>query len=578
MADALRSVGAAATSAPIEQLETMLEMHARGAASSFGIIVFAPDSEDAPYLPVRLLQAVMKTKWSANPKLWLVTRGAQSPFLDRVHRVSIDQAALWGAARVVGEEHPELWGGLVDFDPISDVSLDADRFARHLAASDGEDQIAFRGSRRYVLRLMPASGEQKAETFAWRPDGAYLISGGLGDIGLRVAGELAAHGVRRLILVGRTPLPSREQWNETDPESKIGRRVAAVQALEAQGLSVHIATIDVSDEEQLREFLHRYKADAWPPIRGVIHAAGTLDDQLASSLSRADFDALLGPKLRGAQHLDRLLPDLDLFVLVSSIGAFMPQPGQANYAAANAALDAIAHDRCGRGLPALSIGWGVWENTGLVKGETGQRNVIELARRGIGTLSVERGAKIFAWLCSRRELHVTVLPIDWNKFRRTRAGRNSPIFKDVWKDAPATDTPAPKLKGRLAIAGVSERRQLLDGAVRSAVGKVLKISPSRIDPRKTLGAMGLNSLMAMELRNRLEAELERPLSATLAWNYPTVEVLVAYLADTSPALAAAEIKELRLDTSKSIQAVIDLSDEQALAALRAHGSARGTRQ
>ena len=222
MADALRSVGAAATSAPIEQLETMLEMHARGAASSFGIIVFAPDSEDAPYLPVRLLQAVMKTKWWANPKLWLVTRGAQSPFLDRVHRVSIDQAALWGAARVVGEEHPELWGGLVDFDPISDVSLDADRFARRLAASDGEDQIAFRGSRRYVLRLMPASGEQKAETFAWRPDGAYLISGGLGDIGLRVAGELAAHGVRRLILVGRTPLPSREQWNETDPESKIG--------------------------------------------------------------------------------------------------------------------------------------------------------------------------------------------------------------------------------------------------------------------------------------------------------------------------------------------------------------------
>ena len=362
------------------------------------------------------------------------------------------------------------------------------------------------------------------------------------------------------------------------PGEQDRRRVAAVQALEAQGLSVHIATIDVSDEEQLREFLHRYKADAWPPIRGVIHAAGTLDDQLASSLSRADFDALLGPKLRGAQHLDRLLPDLDLFVLVSSIGAFMPQPGQANYAAANAALDAIAHDRCGRGLPALSIGWGVWENTGLVKGETGQRNVIELARRGIGTLSVERGAKIFAWLCSRRKSHVTVLPIDWNKFRRTRAGRNSPIFKDVWKDAPATDTPAPKLKGRLAIAGVSERRQLLDGAVRSAVGKVLEDFTVSNRSEKDIGRYRSKFIDGDGVAQSIEAELERPLSATLAWNYPTVEVLVAYLADTSPALAAAEIKELRLDTSKSIQAVIDLSDEQALAALRAHGSARGTRQ
>ena len=207
VAAALRSAGAAATTSSIEQLETAIEMHARGAASSFGIVVIAPDSWDAPYLPVRVLQAIIKVKWSVSPKLWLVTRGGQSLCLKGAARVSVDQAALWGAARVVGEEHPDLWGGLVDFDPGSDIRLDADQFVRHLMASDGEDQIALRGYRRYVLRLVPATRDREPETTAWRPDAAYLITGGLGDIGLQIARTLAAQGVRRLILMGRTSLP-----------------------------------------------------------------------------------------------------------------------------------------------------------------------------------------------------------------------------------------------------------------------------------------------------------------------------------------------------------------------------------
>src|SRR5262249_454730 len=242
---------------------------------------------------------------------------------------------------------------------------------------------------------------------------------------------LAARGARRLILMGRTPLPPRDQWNAVDPESQSGRRIGAIRALEAEGLSVHVAVVDVSDETQLRQFLDRYAAEAWPPIRGVIHAGGALDDQLASSLSRPNFEALFGPKFRGAQHLERLLPDLDLFVMVSSVSGFMPQPGQANYAAANAGLDAIAQARRARGLPALSLGWGVWENTGLVKGEVGQRNVTELVRQGIGTLSPDDGTKLFAWLCGRRDPYVAVLPIDWAKFRRARAGRDLPLLRDI---------------------------------------------------------------------------------------------------------------------------------------------------
>ena len=439
-----------------------------------------------------------------------------------------------------------------------------------MLAADGEDQIAQRADRRFVLRLARATGDYGSGAYAWRRDATYLITGGLGDIGLHIARTLVASGVQRLVLMNRTPLPPREEWGRTPPDTAIGRRVAAVRALEAEGVAVHLAAVDVSDESQLGSFIDRFTAEAWPPIRGVIHAAGTLDNHFAASMSLAAFDAVVGPKLRGAQNLDRLLPDLDLFVLISSTGAFLAQAGQANYATANAGLDALAHDRRARGLPALSIAWGVWDNTGLVKGEAGQRNVTELARQGVHPFSPERGTRLFAWLCDCTKPQVAVLPIDWDTFRCAQAGRNYPIFKGVLAGSPGATASEPGLSGRLAQAGLAERRQMLDRVVRDAVGAVLKITPSRIDPRKVLGTMGLNSLMAIELRNRLEAALKRPLSATLAWNYPTIEALVTQLAGAEPVAIVASVKSQQALTALSdrISEVAEISDEQAIAALR----------
>jgi acyl carrier protein/NADP-dependent 3-hydroxy acid dehydrogenase YdfG len=394
---------------------------------------------------------------------------------------------------------------------------------------------------------------------------------------LNIARSLAARGVRRLILMGRTPLPPREQWSNVAADTVSGRRIAAIRELEAEGLSVHVASVDVGNESQLREFLDRYKAEAWPPICGVIHAAGAFNNQLAGSLSQVDFDAVVGPKLRGAQYLARSLPDLDLFVLISSTGAFLVQSGQANYAAANTGLDAVAQNCHRDGLHALSIGWGVWQNTELVSDDVGQRNVSEMARQGIGTISPERGVNIFAWLCGQAKPHIIVLPIDWAKYRHARAGRENPMLKNLYSELPGTTNGA-KLKERLAALGQAERRQLVGDVVKAAVAKVLKIPPSRIDPRKAMGTMGLSSLLAMELRNHLEAELERPLSATLAWNYPTVEALVAYLAGAEPAFGSPPIKQSSADLPSQIQGVMDLSDEQALAALRGRERTAGVRQ
>jgi myxalamid-type polyketide synthase MxaE and MxaD len=378
--------------------------------------------------------------------------------------------------------------------------------------------------------------------------------------------------------MGRTPVPPRAEWLHTTPESPAGKRIAAVRALEAMGVTVHVACVDVSDEAQLRAYLDSYAGEAWPAIRGVVHAAGSFANELAARMDRPTFDAVVRPKLLGAQLLDRLLPDLDLFVMFSSTGAFLAQPGQANYAAANAGLDAIAQDRQARGLPAMSIAWGVWSNTGLVKDEIGVRNVAEMARQGIGSFAPERGAVMFAWLCGQAQPTTVVLPVDWAAFRRARGGRDFPIFREVMAGA-ATDAPnTGDLAARLGNADATGRRQILDGVVRDTVSRVLKIPAARLDPRKTLGSMGLNSLMAMELRNRLEATLGRPLSATLAWNHPTVEALVTHLAgdDRAAPVAAPAATAPRADSPAPLPAdMLDgldqlsaLSDEDAALALR----------
>jgi phthiocerol/phenolphthiocerol synthesis type-I polyketide synthase B len=578
VAASLQAAGFAAVMVPFEQLESAIEQLARDWAPSSGILLLPSDGPDDLYSPIRALQAVLSVEWRLRPRLWVATRGGQSVSADPPERVSVDHAALWGAGRVIADEHPDLWGGLVDLDPEADLSADAALFVRHVLADDGEDQIAFRANRRYVLRLAPGKADYGSGTFAWRRDGTYLITGGLGDIGLHIARTLVANGVRRLVLMNRTQVPPREEWGRTTPDTALGRRVAAVRALEAEGVAVHIAAVDVSDESQLRSFIDRYTAEAWPPICGVVHAAGTFDNHFAASLSVAAFDAVVGPKLRGAQNLDRLLPDLDLFVLISSTGAFLAQAGQANYATANAGLDALAHDRRARGLPALSIAWGVWDNTGLVKGEAGQRNVTELARQGVHPFSPERGTRLFAWLCDCTKPHVAVLPINWDTFRRARAGRDYPIFRRALAGSPEVNAAEPELSVRLALAGLVERRQMLDRVVREAVGAVLKIAPSRVDPRKVLGAMGLTSLMAIELRNRLEGALKRPLSATLAWNYPTVEALVVQLASAdrvaTSVVASAKSQQPLSELTECIVEVAEISDEQAVAALRAASGGR----
>jgi hypothetical protein len=184
-----------------------------------------------------------------------------------------------------------LWGGLVDLEPTASLrNAAAQQLWEEISTPDGEDQLAFRQGRRYVARLVRKRRSATQETpLRWRPDGSYLISGGLGELGLLVARWMVEQGARRLILLGRTKLPPRSSWSSVETGSRLAHQIAAIRELESVGASVHLAPVDVADEEQLSGFLDDFRCEGWPPIRGVVHAAGVLQDGLLVQLDAAQL-------------------------------------------------------------------------------------------------------------------------------------------------------------------------------------------------------------------------------------------------------------------------------------------------
>ena len=207
---------------------------------------------------LHVVQTMAGARWREQPRLWLVTRGAQATG-DDSPPVDVVQAPIWGLGRVIAQEHPAFWGGLVDLEPTSSVSDGAaHQLWEEISAPDGENQVALRNGRRMVARLARRRESSARETpLRWRSDGSYLITGGLGDLGLKVARWMVSQGARRLILSGRTQLPPRSSWSSQEAGSQLARQIAAIRELEESGASVHLVSADVADEKQMSAFVDR---------------------------------------------------------------------------------------------------------------------------------------------------------------------------------------------------------------------------------------------------------------------------------------------------------------------------------
>ncbi len=533
LARILRQRGAAAR--PLARSELSAALGSGRATDVAGLVCILGDGGAAGASPADAAMAtaeqVLAIFQSLPPDVpvWLVTRGAQA--VSDGDSVSVAHAAAWGLGRAFAEEHPETLGGLVDVDPRDAPEAAAAEIVRSLSSRDGEDQVAFRGGVRLVPRLIRADAPERPAP-ALYADATYLIAGGLGDLGLQVAGWMIARGARRLILASRTPLPPRGEWTRSHP-ARVAARIAAIRRLEAQGAAIHVASIDVAVRAQLAAFLDAFAAEGWPAIRGIVQCAGAVDGRLLADVDPDGLSAVLLPKVRGTWNLHELtlgLP-LDFFILFSSIASLLPSAGQASYAAANAFLDALAHERHRSKRPALSVNWGPWAEVGMaVAIDEGSR----LTASGIEPLRPRDALAAFGRALSTAGSQAIVMALDPR--RCGTDGHPAPallsgiVAAHRSEAGESTHGHAEALRDVLAAAGsFEERRSILETFLQEQVGAVLKRSASRIELTRPLRGMGLESLMALELRNRLEAATHTRLPATLAWNHPTVELLARFI-------------------------------------------------
>jgi acyl transferase domain-containing protein len=503
---------------------------------------------------VELVRALAAS--GATPRVWLVTRGAQT-VADREGSVAVAQAPIWGLGRVLALEHPELWGGLVDLDPAEAADAGAERIVDLVADPDEEDQVAFRDGRRYVPRLVRAHAPDGS--LAIRGDGAYLVTGGLGGLGLKVARWLVEQGARHLVLLGRHGLPPRETWATVPPDDDLARRTAAVAGLEALGARVDVVAADVADQVAMTALFASFGTGR-PALRGIVHSAAHVGAEPLSEATPAALAAVLAPKAGGAWLLHELSRDLplDFYVLFSSTTALLGSSRLGHYAAANQFLDALAHHRRTEGRPALSVNWGTWDE--MRAASEGERR--GFTQGGLLPMRSEDALATLGRLAAGSAVQATVAAVDWESLIALyEVKRPRPLLAELRARptaAPAPARPRPvELRARLEAASPETRRELVLEHVRDAAAAVLGLDPGRVDLEQGLFDMGMDSLMAVDLKARLEAVTGQRLASTLTFNYPTVTALAGFLADE---VLGADVKPEAAPTPTPPSAVAPATD------------------
>ena len=489
------------------------------------------DDEGEPHEGAHRLSALglgqlqsLLTKPSSLKVVWL-TKGAVS--------ISAEDGApglcaspLWGLGRTAHNEHPELDLRLLDVGEAEDLQC----VAAALSLKE-EQEVAVRAGSLYIPRLVRAAAPPSQEAALLRTDGAVLITGGLGSLGREVARWLVQEqGVREVILSSR-------RGADAPGASE------AVAELEELGAKATVMVCDVSDGDAVHELLSTLTAQG--PLRGIVHAAGVLDDGILSTLEAEQLERVLGPKVDGAWHLHRLSEgqDLDLFVLFSSVAGIWGNPGQGNYAAANAFMDTLAQHRRAHGLKAVSVAWGPWAQGGMV-GALSEADQQRIEQRGLRALSAEQGTALLG--AALRASEALSVAVAFNTARLQEQHALLPgIFRGLLPRSAKKRAEESAFRKHLLGLPEAERQPAVLELIRTEAAYVLGVPLLDVDPEQPLHELGLDSLRALELKNRLCTRLEVKLPATTALDYPTPEALALFL------LQQAELAQAPLEVAVS---------------------------
>jgi acyl transferase domain-containing protein/NADPH:quinone reductase-like Zn-dependent oxidoreductase/acyl carrier protein len=465
-----------------------------------------------------LIQALEDLELPA--QLWIATRGAVSVgSSDRLE--SPEQGMVWGLGRVLGLEQPGRLGGLVDLPTVMDERARS-RLCAVLDGMGDEDQLAVRSAGIFARRLVRAQVEDTRVERRWSPEGTVLITGGTGGLGGHVARWLAGMGARHLVLVSRRG-PAAPGVGDLQAE------------LERLGAEVSVVACDVADRRQLQELLAALPEEH--PLEAVVHAAGVIAEQPLGELTVERLGEELACKTDGALALHELTAHMDLsaFVMFSSIAGVFGSSGQGGYAAGNAFLTCLAEYRRDLGLTATSLAWGAWAGEGMAAGAGDQLN-----RRGIQEMEPELALDALRQALDRDESFLTVADLNWERYAVAyTAARPRPLIDEIAEAQDALVQPdllpaevAGKQSVLSSLDGLSseERERFVLNFVRSHTAGVLGYaSPDEVRMEQAFKEIGLDSLAAVDLRNRLQSELGSRLPTTIVFDYPTPLLLARYL-------------------------------------------------
>ncbi len=455
----------------------------------------------------------------ASTNIWLVTQGGQQ----RVETVSgISQSLLWGLGNVIMREHPKFNCKLVDMEPDDheqglNMLVDEIEYGRQ---HNTEPFLSFYNGQRFAARFKSVAWSSNVvNQFEINHEGTYLITGGLGGVGLMIATWLVNFGAKHMVLIGRSASTETSSGN--------------IDRLKSKGCEVVVMQADVSNKDELNVAFNKIEK-SMPSFIGIFHCAGIFDDKIIVNHEWSLFERVFAAKVKGAWNLHLLTQErkLDIFVLFSSIFSVLPESGLGNYAAANSFMDALARYRKVLGLPGLSVNWGPWGNVGMAK-SVGEKRMEQWAMRGIDALTTEQALKCFEVIISRGVTNAVVASLNIQKLMQSFSNDfQQSFFSDL---SPVDDKMFVDNFGvmeRLEKAPKENRRDIVREYVNSLALSALGFdSNDSLDDEKGFFQLGMDSLTSLEMRNRLELGLKMSFPSTLLFKYPSIGSLTDYLVE-----------------------------------------------
>lgn len=515
---------------------------------------------------LRLMEAMTQHTWEKPPKLWLTTSGGQS--VQTTDTITPNQALYWGLGRSFPLEFPQHWGQLIDLDPEASWESNANHLVATLRHGATEDQLAFRANTGYAPRLHRYTPPEPS-SFAVKAEGYYLVTGGLGGLGFEAARWLVHKGAQHLLLVGRTPLPPRSTWATIDATHPQAAKIHAIQQLEILGAHVTYEAFDIADEIALSAFLSAYTEH---PIQGIIHTAAAWQDQTGQSVFQSDLivqsttvEDLLRTKVQGAQLLaDKAdLASLDFFLMFSSLSALAGSAGKGLYAASNAYLDGLTHHLRSRGVNAQTINWGFVADVGHGATDEGNRLLSFGSAYGLQPTSLPDLAEALTIALSQQVPQLGVLNIDWQRLQElgTATPWMSEVLAENTLNATTTLSATAHLRRQALLQEAPDiQYTLIANEITERAAQALGIAPTHLQADRPLTDLGIDSLMAMEMRTHIQHEIGVAIPIVKFLEGPTIASLTEFLLD-----------DIRQDVSTQARSIeekhkprLDLRDEVIL--------------